>query len=211
MLAELEHYAEDTTLSAVIDKFHQSNHEFRILYGSPNRDISVVCCDEIFRRCCLQKIGLDSLRRSKWLIVQNTFEGTENLPLQVWLELFPAVSKLGYWKNNNKTYHLRYNDISAEIVFFALDNHDSVCRLLCMEATGVWVNNCQELSEDLFENIIARVGRYPCVLDGGTKFSMVIADINTKKLSTYWQKILRHTPIEEGDPSTIVDCELFKA
>lgn len=193
-----------------IASFHRSNAGFRAICGPIGSGKSVACCIEIYRRCVQQIVGPDGLRRSRWVVVRNTKSQLKDTTLKTWFDWFPPGSGIGYWKETEATYFLEFGDVKAEILFRALDTPADVSKVLSLELTGVWINECREIPQEIIEGLQGRLKRYPSQERGGSNYWMMIADTNPPEIDSYWWKILEHVPLEGDDEDTIVECDTFK-
>ena len=191
-------------------RFHRSNHPFRIICGPIGGGKSVACCVEIYRRCVEQRKGPDGLRRSRWVVVRNTRGQLKDTTLKTWFDWFPSGSGIGYWKETESTFFLEFGDVKAEILFRALDTPADIAKVLSLELTGAWLNECREIPQEIVESLQGRLERYPSQKMGGSDYWMMIADTNPPELDSYWWKLLEHVPLDPDDEDTLVDCDTFK-
>ena len=70
-----------------------------------------------------------------------------------------------------------------EVIFLALDDPKDVRKLLSLELTGAWVNECRELPKAVIDGLTHRVGRYPTQNDG-YQLGMVLFLIVTLVIQT---------------------------
>lgn len=193
-----------------IARFHRSDTDFRAIEGPIGSGKSVACCIEIFRRCKEQRVGTDGLRRSRWVVVRNTKGQLKDTTLKTWLDWFPSRQGVGYWKETVATYFLEFGDVKAEILFRALDTPDDVAKVLSLELTGAWLNECKEIPQEIVEALQGRLERYPSQKMGGSDHWLMIADTNMPAVDSYWWKIFEHQPLENDDPDTVVQCDTFR-
>lgn len=193
-----------------IARFHRSNHPFRIVCGPIGGGKSVACCIEIYRRCQEQIVGVDGFRRSRWVVVRQTKGQLKDTTLKTWFDWFPPGSGIGRWKETESTFFFEFGDVKAEILFRALDTPDDVAKVLSLEITGAWLNECREIPQEIVESLQGRLERYPSQAMGGSNYWMLIADTNPPAEETYWWKLMERMPLDAGDEDTIVDCDIFK-
>ena len=193
-----------------IARFHRSNADFRCIEGPIGSGKSVACCIEIFRRCQEQKVGEDGFRRSRWAVVRNTKGQLKDTTLKTWFDWFPSRQGVGYWKETDATYYLEFGDVRAEILFRALDTPDDVAKVLSLELTGCWLNECKQIPQEIVESLQGRLERYPSQKMGGSDHWLMIADTNMPEIESYWWKVFEHQPLEDDDPDTIVQCDAFR-
>jgi hypothetical protein len=191
-------------------RFHRSNADFRTILGPIGGGKSVACCIEIFRRCKEQIIGPDGFRRSRWVVVRNTKQQLKDTTLKTWFDWFPSGTGVGFWKETDATYYLQFDDVRAEVLFRALDTPDDVAKVLSLELTGAWLNECREIPQEIVEGLQGRLERYPSQKMGGSNFWGMLADTNPPEEGGYWWKIFEHEPLEDDDPDTIVEADTFK-
>src|SRR4051812_37061293 len=116
-----------------IREFAASNARVRGLMGPFRSGKSSGCVVEIVRRALAQRPGPDGIRRTRWLVVRNTYgqlADTTIPTVQMWLP--PAhfgkhyVSELRYVVRG-------FEKTEFEILFRALDKPDHVANLLSLE------------------------------------------------------------------------------
>ena len=193
-----------------IARFHRANKDFRAIEGPIGSGKSVACCVEIFRRCKEQRVGEDGFRRSRWAVVRNTKGQLKDTTLKTWFDWFPSRQGVGYWKETDATFYLEFGDVKAEILFRALDTPEDVAKVLSLELTGCWLNECKQIPQEIVEALQGRLERYPSQKNGGSTHWLMIADTNMPALGSYWWKVFEHQPLEDDDPDTIVDCDTFR-
>lgn len=202
------------TSAPTLARFHRSNADFRAILGPIGGGKSVACCVEIFRRCKEQRVSTDGFRRSRWVVVRNTKGELKDTTLKTWFDWFPDSGTpgqgVGYWKETAMTYFIHYGDVRAEILFRALDTPADVSKVLSLELTGCWFNECREIVQEIVEGVQGRLERYPSQKMGGSDYWLMIADTNPPQLGSYWWKIFEHVPLEDDDPKTVVLCDTFK-
>jgi len=192
-----------------IARFHRSNHPFRIICGPIGGGKSVACCVEIFRRCQEQIKGPDGLRRSRWLVVRNTKSQLKDTTLKTWFDWFPPGVGIGRWAATDSTFYFEFGDVKAEILFRALDTPDDVAKVLSLELTGAWLNECREIPQEIIEGLQGRLERYPSQAMGGSNYWMLLADTNPPEEEGYWWRLMEHMPLEGNDMDPVVDCDVF--
>ncbi len=180
------------------------------IFITGNSGKSVACCIEIFRRCQEQKVGEDGFRRSRWAVIRNTRGELRDTTLKTWNDWFPSRVGIGYWKETTMTYHLEFGDVKAEILFRPLDTPADVSKVLSLELTGAWLNECKQIVQEIVEGLQGRLERYPSRKMGGSNYWMMIADTNMPAVGSYWWKIFERQPLEDDDPDTIVQCDTFR-
>ena len=193
----------------VVSQFMQSNAELRVIMGPIGSGKSTGCVVEIVRRCKQQKLGKDGYRRSRWAVVRNTAPQLKDTTLKTWFDWVPA-GVAGRWKESEKTFFLEFEDVRAEILFRPLDTPDDVQRVLSLELTGVWLNECREIPREILEALQGRIWRYPSKSNGGSSWCGIIADTNPPEEDSYWYNVIEHKPTVDEVEESIVVCDSFK-
>ena len=95
---------------------------------------------------------------------------------------------------SESTLYLEYGDVVSEWPFIPLDEPDDVKRLLRLQLTGAYVNECIETDINLLSDIAGRVGRYPANDQGVCSWSGIWCDTNAPILNTPWATFLANPP-----------------
>ena len=67
-------------------KMHHDDAEIKIIIGPFGSGKSSGLTMEIVRQACIMPKCLDGVRRSKWLIIRNTYDELKSTSLQMWEE-----------------------------------------------------------------------------------------------------------------------------
>jgi hypothetical protein len=178
---------------AVLREFMLDRSPVSIIQGPVGSGTSTACCMKMWKIATEQKPDRNGVRRTKWIIVRNTFEELKGTTLDTWTDWFEDVAQgsMGQVKMTNPPSH----DISwppgggfledgtrieAEFLFLSLDQEEDKRKLLSREMTGVWFNEVQFAQKAIFDIARSRAqqGRYPPQRDGGPTWNGVIADLN---------------------------------
>lgn len=177
-----------------IGAFMASNAFVRGICGPFGSGKSSGCVWELVKRGVQQAPGSDGVRRSRWIVVRNTFRQLEDTTIRTVHQWLPPY-QFGEWRVNDHSYRLRSfraadNEPAAEIelLFRALDRPDHVANLLSMELTGGWVNEAREVPWSIIDALQGRVARYPAMRDGGATWSGLIMDTNPPDADSRWYK-----------------------
>lgn len=161
----------------IAEAFHASDAFVRAIMGPFGSGKSSACVMEIMRRAGEQAPAPDGKRYSRWAVIRNTYPELKLTTLKTfkdWVAVHTGKVNL----NPPITYRLQSTEIDLEVVFLALDDESDVKKLLSLELTGAWINECREVPKSIFEALTARVGRYPSKAMGGPTWSGVILDTN---------------------------------
>lgn len=149
-----------------------------VIQGPVGSGKSGAACIKIFRHAAEQKADPDGWRRTRWLVVRNSFQQLRDTTTRTWLDWFPA-EQFGQFKETAPYRHLvRTGDVEMEVIFLALDKPEDEAKLRSLEVTGVWFNEARYIPRELVDAALGRVGRYPSMARGGPTWYGVMADTN---------------------------------
>ena len=175
----------DFSSAPTVGRFFNSDSFVRGLMGPVGSGKSYACCAEIFRRAVQQRPSpRDGIKYSRFAIVRNTHPMLRTTTLKTWLELLPEATWGPVKYAPPITHHIKLPPrdgaagIDMEVIFLALDDPKDVRKVLSLELTGAWVNECRELPKAIIDGLTHRVGRYPSKADGGPTWRGVIMDSN---------------------------------
>lgn len=167
----------DYTAPPTVARFMTSSAPVRLIVGPVGSGKSVGDCMEIARRASMQEPNRQGIRKTRWVIVRNTYQQLKDTTLKTWLEWFPD-GVAGKWREYDKTFFLKFADVEAEVLFRALDDPDDVNRLLSLELTGGFINEAREVPIEIVTALRSRCGRYPSKKEGGPTWYGIIMDSN---------------------------------
>lgn len=168
--------------------FHNDNSFFRGIMGPLGSGKSVACCWEIFQKMTQQAPSADGLRRTRWVVVRDTYAELESTTIKTWVDWFPPEVFGRMTAKPPYTHHVKFQDVRAEVIFLALDEPKDVKKLLSLECTGIWYNEARYTQKALIDAGTGRVGRYPAMKDGGCTWYGIIADTNPPEEEHWWYK-----------------------
>lgn len=149
-----------------------------IIRGPIGSGTSSASCMKLWSLACEQAPGRDGVRRSRWLIIRNTFPELETTTLKTWLFWFPEEI-FGQVKRSKPMQHvIKTGDVEAEFIFLALDDEDSIKKVRSLEITGAWINELEFIPKSIVNEVISRCGRYPPRAVASPTWYGVIADLN---------------------------------
>lgn len=179
--------------SPTLYRFGRSDAFIRGLMGPFRSGKSSACVIEIIRRGLAQTAGRDGKRRTRWLVVRNTYQQLADTTVRTFHQWFPP-HQFGDWRPTHHSYIIRgVPGCEMEVLFRALDRPDHVRNLLSLEVTGAWVNEAREVPWSVVEAIQGRVGQYPPKMDGGCTWSGVFMDTNPPDAESKWFKFFEET------------------
>ena len=172
----------------VLKQFFWDRSPVSIVQGPVGSGSSTACCHKMWRISTEQRPDAFSKRRTRWLIVRNTYADLHNTTMKTWSYWFEerAMGAMGELKRTNPpVHHIKWSmrdgtTVDAEFIFLALDQEEDVRKLLSMECTGIWFNEAQFTEKPIFNAAHSRAmqGRFPPLLDGGPTWKGVLGDLN---------------------------------
>lgn len=175
--------------------FHKCDAFYRGLRGPVRSGKSTAMTAEILHRAHKQRPHQSGVRRTRWVVVRNTYRELEDTTIKTWLMWYPE-DIFGKLNRRTMTHHLRFNDINAEVMFRALDRPEDVAKLLSMEVTGAWVNEAREVPKAVIDVLGDRVEQYPPAGDEGCTWGGVFMDTNSPDEDHWWHDLEAEPPVE---------------
>lgn len=147
----------------------------RCIMGPVGSGKSSVCCLEFVRRAKEAPIGKDGVRRSRGVVIRNTYPELRDTTIKTFKEWVPQ--ELGKWRSTEHTFVMDFTDddgvpIYCEVLFRALDTPDDVRSLLSLELTFAYINEAREIEKAVLKLLLTRLRRYPSPrsLEPGTSY-----------------------------------------
>jgi hypothetical protein len=179
----------DYVASPTMEQFHLSEARIRMIMGPIGSGKSVACCMELFRCGMNQQPDDQGIRRTRMVVVRNTFPELQNTTIKTWVDWVPpgdpAKGLSGKMTSVSPiTHYVKValgdgTQMDMEVIFLALDRPEDVKKLLSLECTGVWFNEVKFIDRAMIDGAGGRIGRYPSIKTGAPctrKF--IIADTN---------------------------------
>lgn len=206
-----------------IRRFLRSKAHSRFIRGPVGSGKSVGCCMNIFLVALGQHPGTDGVRRTRFTVVRNTADQLKDTTYKTWKEWFPDRCEMGYYAKTDRTYYFDFTPpdgipVYAEVMFRALDDPDDVAKVLSLEVTCIWFNECREIERTIVEHAYDRCGRYPSPKLKPPEIPMtawptywgMFGDTNAPIRDSYWYNVFEHLPCDEEDDQSVLDCETFE-
>lgn len=192
----------DFSQSPTVWKFLNDDSFVRGIMGPVGSGKSYGCAAEIMLRAVRQRPSpRDGIRYSRFVVVRNTYPELRTTTIKTWQELFPESTWGGMRWQPPITHHLKLPPrgdaagIDCEVIFLALDTPQSVRKLLSLEITGAWCNECRELPKAVIDGLSHRVGRYPTKADGGATWHGIWMDTNPPDSDHWYHTVSEKEPI----------------
>lgn len=168
----------------------------RIIMGPVGSGKTAGACVEILRRAALQAPGPDGVRRSRWACIRNTFAELKSTTIKSWIQWCPSHFGKLTMGGSPITHRIVTADLDIEVLFMPLDSEDDVKKLLSLELTGGWVDECREIPKAVIDALTGRVGRFPSRNEGGCTWSGLLLTTNPPDTEHWLYKI--HEDLPDG-------------
>lgn len=187
--------------------FHMDSSPVRGLMGPLGSGSSTACCTEIMARATVQPIDSTSKRRSRWVVIRNTYRELADSTIETWLDWFPE-EQCGRFNKGDNTHEVRLrlpddSIMELDVVFRALDRPVDVRKLLSVEYTAAWVNEAREIPKAVIDMLGLRIGRFPSYRDAAFRTASLLPDTATLEqivaAGGYWSGIIMDTNPPDED------------
>ncbi len=190
-----------------VDKLLRSESFVTGIRGPLGSGKSTGCVMKLLLKALEQPVQKDHVRRSRFLVVRNTYSELKTTTIKTWHQWIPDT--LGHWVSQGPpTHHIRIAGTRAapgldmEVIFLALDRPADVKKVLSLEITAAWINEAREIAKEVIDGLTGRVGRFPPVRDGGCVNPQIIMDTNPPEVDHWWYVLA------EQDTSTQRNAEM---
>lgn len=176
--------------------FMQAKSFVKGIMGPMGSGKSSGCCLHLFQLALDQPPSpIDGVRRSRSVIVRNTYNELESTTIQTFNDWFPPDVWPGYYLRTRPPKRLirfALDDGSVyhmEFWFIALDREEHVRKLKSLEMTFAWVNEATEVPWPIIKMLMLRLGRYPGKRHGGAPNRCLIMDANPPPVQSWWHDL----------------------
>lgn len=182
----------------VLKRYRECRKFFHVLRGplaGRKTRVSIMKCLNLV---CEQTANKQGVRKSRGVIVRNTYPDLTSTTIHDWREAFDEL-KIGHFTMGHPPLHQLDFDlpdgtrVEAEIMFLALDKPEDVRKLRGLNVTWAYVNEMKEVPWSVIEMLFGRVDRYP--LQGYSTYAGVFGDTNSwdsdhdlEKQAELWRK-----------------------
>lgn len=174
--------------SPTLDRFHHSPDFIRVVRGPAGSGKSVGCVMETVRLGANQPYDKNGVRRSRSLVLRNTYPELINTTIRTFKAWFPpSVFQVRMSPTIQATLDL--GDLVIEYAFLSFDRDDRDRQIKSFECTNAYLNEVAELPKSALDAVTRAVGRYPRVADGGAVRPCVIADTNSCDIDHWLYKM----------------------
>jgi hypothetical protein len=155
---------------------------------------SVAMCMRLMRAIMEQPKDAKGRRRSRWLVIRQSYPDLLASTIKTWLEWFPEATYGRFYNTPPYRHEIRLPDgVEATVEFESFDGEADIPSLKSREYTGAWINEAQFYSRKFVVAVYERTGWFP--VPGGPKFLQL--DMNAPPLG-HWVPMMRgDAPIPE--------------
>jgi hypothetical protein len=147
-------------------RFHHDQNYCRLLMGPVGCGKTHTMIADMLFKANNQQPSDDGLRKTRWIIVRNTYAELETTTLEAY-ETIVAPDLFGRVKRSKPMRHdieVKLEDgttLATEIIFLSLDRPEDVKKLGSLRITGALINEMREIHKKVFTTCLERIGRYP--------------------------------------------------
>lgn len=177
-------------------KFLNSRKFLKLIMGPVGGGKSTVALMDLVQRAVTQE-PFEGVRRTKFAILRNTaaqLKATVKPMMDTWLVTM-TKGTMGQWRLSDATFEAKFKlpdgtIVHSEFVLLAADTPDDVRRLLSLEVSAAWVEECREVDPEVFDGLQGRTNRFPAKIAGGVTQPGVICSTNPPPLGGFWHKFI---------------------
>lgn len=144
--------------------FHHSDAFVRAVMGPVGSGKSTMCVIELFKRATEQAPDENGIRRTRGLVVRNTFAELKSTTIKTCERWWGGLGRFVYDSPIRFECKRALRDntfVDFECLFLPLDRPEQVGKLRSLEITFAWINEASLVPRAALEAILGRVGRYP--------------------------------------------------
>lgn len=188
--------------SKTMTRFHKSTAFVRTLIGPVGSGKSVACVVDLLSKAIKQQPDQFNIRKTRWVVMRNTYRELIDTTMVTFHNWIPKTTGHFSAQNLSFTFEQYLPDetkVEAEFLFRALDRPDDVKKLLSLDLTGGWGNECREIPKAVIDMLMTRCGRYPQMSEGGPTWFGVILDTNPMDNDHWYYKTFEENKPPEWD------------
>lgn len=178
----------------VLDQYIQCQEQRAFIMGPLGSAKTNASCWKVFRVMTRQRPNRQKVRRTRILVVRNTYSDLLTTAVKDWLEMF---QDLGHYTSGGReppTHHLKFpledgTTVDSEVIFLALDRDEDVKKLRGTQCTAAWLNEAKELPFAILEMLDMRIGRFPSAADGGCSWHGIFGDTNAPDTDHWYYRM----------------------
>lgn len=183
----------------VLTEYFWDRGELAVIQGPIGSGTSTCSCHRIWALACEQEPDFDGVRRTRWLIVRESYRQIKKTTLKTWLEWFPEHIWGELQRSEPMTHHLKKQHpsgdgtfVDCEVIFLAIDSPETAeAEAASFEITGFFINEGQFGEKAVVDELLSRCGRYPSKRNGpGATWYGGMIDLNAP-VEGHWIPYMR--------------------
>jgi hypothetical protein len=182
----------DFKATPTVSDFMGSPALVRILVGPLGAGKSAACIFELFRRACEQAPDARGVRVTRFALIRNTLQQLRSTTLA---DVQNYFGDLFDWRVSENAGYFRFvmddgTRVESQWRFIPLEDIEDVRRLLSLQLTGAFIEECREVDFGHLVPLLGRCGRFP--RGGGVEptWSGVIGCTNPWSDGSEWHEAL---------------------
>ena len=160
----------------VLARYLKDRSPVSIIRGPIGSGTSSASCMKIWM-IASEQVLFEGRRRTKAIIVRNTYGELRDTTMKTWLRWFPEEMYGTVFWSRPMRHEVRVGDIELDVYFLALDGAEDIATLRSLEPTLFWFNEIEFQRKALVDEAQSRC-RWPSRGEGGSNYYGVIGDMN---------------------------------
>lgn len=193
-------------------RFLHGKEFVKVIMGPVGGGKSTVALMTLWYIASVLQQPFNGVRRTKFIILRNTMAQLKST-VKPLIDQWFADRGMGTWRLSENVFEikLRLPDntvMHSEFCMMAADTPEDVRRLLSMECSAAWIEECREVVKEVVEGLMGRVARFPNRANGGVTYPCVLCSTNPPPMDTYWHKQISNPPNNWGvyiQPPALLD------
>lgn len=178
-------------------RVHQDvESDVKFLMGPVGAGKTVAMIMEMFFVSLRQEPDNLKRRRTRWLVVRNTFPELKSTVIKTFEEWLGGMAKVVYDTPIRASLNQPLADgttVEIEFVFLALDDATTVKKLRSLEVTAALISEASEINESVVEMMESRIARYPKVDEAigckGATWSGILMESNPPSVRSWLYRV----------------------
>lgn len=178
--------------------FHASDALVKMACGPYGSGKSCFCSVEVLAKACQQYPDKNGIRHTRVGVIRSTYPELNSTTRKSLLEVLPpgAGTITGGMPPLKGNYIFPLGDgtqVNLELLLLAVKTPDDCSKLLSHNWTFAWINEATSVSPEVFNTVMARVGRFPAEDAGGIRWGGIMMDFNMPTPNS-WLDIFMKNP-----------------
>jgi len=162
---ELEELDIHYDATPTIWQFHSCNEDIRAIVGEVGSGKTSGATIEICKLIPRQLYQWYGIKKTKWAVVRNTYVELMDTTYKTIEDWFPW----GEWQAGRRIYTIITReeidgvevDLEIELLLRSCDRADDMKKFKSLEITGYWIDEANEVAENIKKMLKTRIGRFP--------------------------------------------------